>query len=58
MRENSFASKGLVIHEGQKVITTGLYSLVRHPLYTGGVIMSIAIPITLGSLISLIPAAF
>ncbi len=58
MRENSFASKGLVIHEDQKVITTGLYSLVRHPLYMGGVIMSIAIPITLGSLISLIPAAF
>lgn len=58
MRENSFASKGLVIHEEQKVITTGLYSLIRHPLYTGGVIMSIAIPITLGSLISLIPAAF
>lgn len=58
MRENSFASKGLVIHEGQEVITTGLYSLVRHPLYMGGVIMSIAIPVTLGSLISLIPSVF
>ena len=58
MRENSFASKGLVIHEGQKVITTGLYSHVRHPLYMGGVIMSIAIPVTLDSLISLVPAVF
>jgi len=58
MRENSYASKGLRIHEDQKVIKTGLYSLVRHPLYMGGIIMSISIPITLGSLISLIPVAF
>ena len=56
MRENSFASKGLRIHEDQKVITTGLYSVVRHPLYMGGIIMSISIPLSLGSLIGLIPA--
>lgn len=58
MRENSFASKGLRIHEDQKVITTGPYALVRHPMYMGGIIMSIGIPLTLGSLISLIPVLF
>ncbi len=58
MRENSFASKGLRIHKDQKVITTGPYMLVRHPLYMGGIIMSISIPLTLGSLIGFIPVLF
>lgn len=58
LRENSFASKGLRIHEHQKVITTGPYAIVRHPLYFGGIIMSISIPLTLGSWIGLIPALF
>ncbi|MBN2531365.1 MAG: isoprenylcysteine carboxylmethyltransferase family protein [Spirochaetales bacterium] len=58
IRENSFASKGLRIHEDQKVITTGPYKLVRHPLYMGGIIMGIGIPLTLGSLIGLIPVIF
>lgn len=57
-KENSFASKGLRIHEGQKVITTGLYAIVRHPLYMGGIIMGISIPLALGSFISLLPAIF
>lgn len=58
MRENSFASKGVMIHEDQKVIDTGPYGLVRHPMYIGALIMSISIPVTLGSLISIIPAIF
>jgi protein-S-isoprenylcysteine O-methyltransferase Ste14 len=58
MRENSFASKGLMIHENQEVITTGPYALVRHPMYISAIIMSISIPITLGSLIGLIPSIF
>jgi protein-S-isoprenylcysteine O-methyltransferase Ste14 len=58
MRENSFASKGLMIHNNQEVITTGPYALVRHPMYIGSIIMSISIPLTLGSLIGLIPAIF
>ena len=58
MRVNSFASKGLMIHKDQKVITTGPYTLVRHPLYMGGIIMSISIPLTLGSLIGFIPVIF
>ncbi len=58
MRENSFASKGLMIHEGQRVITTGPYALVRHPMYSAAIIMSFCIPVTLGSLVSIIPAIF
>jgi protein-S-isoprenylcysteine O-methyltransferase Ste14 len=58
MRENSFASKGLMIHKNQQVITTGPYALIRHPMYLGAIIMSISIPLTLGSLIGLIPATF
>jgi protein-S-isoprenylcysteine O-methyltransferase Ste14 len=53
MRENSFASKGLIIHENQKVITTGLYKYVRHPMYSGFILMAIGVPLTLGSLPSL-----
>ena len=56
MKENSFASKGLRIHEDQKLITTGPYSFVRHPLYFGGTIMGFCIPLTLGSFYGLVPA--
>jgi protein-S-isoprenylcysteine O-methyltransferase Ste14 len=58
MRENSFASKGLMIHEGQKVITTGPYSIIRHPMYSSTIIMTICIPLTLGSLVSILPTFF
>ena len=58
MRENSFASKGVMIHEGQKVIDTGPYALVRHPMYMGALIMCVSIPLTLSSLISIVPAIF
>lgn len=58
MRENSFASKGLMIHADQRVINTGPYAMVRHPMYSAAIIMSFCIPITLGSLISIIPAVF
>lgn len=58
MRENSFASKGVMIHEDQKVIQTSPYSIIRHPMYFGSIIMAISIPLTLGSFIGLIPALF
>jgi protein-S-isoprenylcysteine O-methyltransferase Ste14 len=56
MVQNAYASKLLDINKGQKLIDTGLYSHVRHPLYTGAVLMIFAMPIALGSWISLIPA--
>lgn len=58
MQENSFVSKGLMIHENQEVITTGPYSIVRHPMYISALIMAFSIPVTLGSLIGLIPSIF
>ncbi|MFX1254887.1 MAG: methyltransferase family protein [Promethearchaeota archaeon] len=56
MRINSFASKGVTIHDEQEVITTGPYAIVRHPMYVGFTLMSLSIPLALGSLISLVPA--
>ncbi len=57
MVQNAYASKLLDINKDQKLIDTGLYSHVRHPLYLGAVLMILGIPIALGSWISLIPAA-
>jgi protein-S-isoprenylcysteine O-methyltransferase Ste14 len=57
MVQNAYASKILDINKGQKLIDTGLYGHVRHPLYTGGILMVLGLPIALGSWISLIPAA-
>jgi protein-S-isoprenylcysteine O-methyltransferase Ste14 len=47
--QNAYASKVLDIREGQKLIDTGLYAHVRHPLYSGAFGMIIGIPIGLGS---------
>jgi len=54
--QNSYASKILDINQDQVLVETGLYSRVRHPLYAGGIIMMLFIPIVLGSLWGLIPA--
>lgn len=56
MVQNAYASKILDINKDQKLIDTGLYSHVRHPLYSGAVLMALGMPIALGSWISLIPA--
>ena len=47
--QNSYASATVQVQTGQKVVSTGLYGLVRHPMYTGNVIMLIGIPLALGS---------
>lgn len=56
-KENTYASKSIKIQKERehKVITTGPYRYVRHPLYAGGMILLICIPLALGSLYSLIP---
>jgi protein-S-isoprenylcysteine O-methyltransferase Ste14 len=56
MRENSYATKSIRVQEEQQVIDTGPYAYVRHPMYSGFVIMIIGLPLSLGSLISVIPA--
>jgi protein-S-isoprenylcysteine O-methyltransferase Ste14 len=48
-KENSYASRTVEVVEGQKVITTGPYSIVRHPMYLGFLVMLLATPIALGS---------
>jgi len=57
MVQNAYASKILDINKGQKLIDTGLYGHVRHPLYTGAILMILGLPVALGSWISLMPAA-
>jgi len=47
--ENSYASTTVQVEEGQEVVSTGLYGLVRHPMYTGNVIMLVGLPLALGS---------
>lgn len=54
-KENSFASRIIEINAGQKVIDTGPYALVRHPMYVGVILMYSVTPLALGSLWALIP---
>ena len=49
MRENSYLSRTIAVQEGQKVIDTGLYGIVRHPMYMATVILFLMIPLILGS---------
>ncbi len=48
-RENSFSSATIEIDPDQKVIATGPYALIRHPMYAGGLLMLVGIPLALGS---------
>src|SRR5260370_39266389 len=49
MKENSFASRTVQVEEVQRVISTGPYRLVRHPMYFGAVVMLLFTPLALGS---------
>jgi protein-S-isoprenylcysteine O-methyltransferase Ste14 len=55
--QNSYASRIVEVENNQKLISTGLYSIVRHPMYTGVIIMFIPVPVALGSYWGLIPVA-
>ena len=54
MRENAFLSRTIEIQENQKVIDTGLYGVVRHPMYSATLLMFLSIPLILGSLVSFV----
>ncbi len=54
MRENAYLSRTVEVQQGQKLIDTGLYSIVRHPMYSATVLMFLAMPMALGSAISFI----
>jgi protein-S-isoprenylcysteine O-methyltransferase Ste14 len=47
--QNSYASTTVQVEAGQKVVSTGLYGVVRHPMYTANVIMLVGLPLALGS---------
>ncbi len=54
MRENTFGASNIRVEPGQKVITTGPYAIVRHPMYAGVLIMMIGVPLALGSWLGLL----
>lgn len=55
MRENAYLSRIVEVQDGQKVIDTGLYGIVRHPMYSATVVLFLSIPLVLGSWIALVP---
>ena len=54
LRENEYLSRTIEVQEGQKVIDTGLYGIVRHPMYMASILLFLMMPIVLGSWYSLI----
>lgn len=54
-KENSYTSSIIEVGDEQKVITTGPYSKVRHPMYSGAFLMLVFTPFALGSFVGLIP---
>lgn len=58
MRENAYLSRTIEVQDGQKVIDTGLYGVVRHPMYLATLLMFIPLPLILTSFLGLIPFAF
>lgn len=58
MRENAFLSRTIQVEEGQTVVETGMYGVVRHPMYAVTVLLFLMIPLILGSWYALIAFAF
>ena len=54
LRENTYLSRTIEVQENQKVIDTGLYGIVRHPMYSVTIILFLTMPLILGSIISFI----
>ena len=52
LKENQFLSRTIEVEEKQKIIDTGLYGIVRHPMYTSTIVLFLTMPLILGSLIS------
>lgn len=53
LRENTYLSRTVEVQENQKVIDTGLYGIVRHPMYSATIVLFLSMPLVLGS-----PASF
>ena len=49
LRENTWLSRTIEVQEGQTVVSTGLYGIVRHPMYSATVVLFLSMPVVLGS---------
>ena len=58
MRENAYLSRTIKVEEGQTVVDTGMYGIVRHPMYAVTILLFVMIPLVLGSWYALIAFAF
>ena len=58
LRENAYLSRTIKVEEGQTVVDTGLYGIVRHPMYSATILLFLMIPLILGSWYALIVFAF
>lgn len=54
MRENAYLSRTVEVQENQKVVDTGLYGIIRHPMYTATILLFLAMPLVLGSWIAFV----
>lgn len=54
MRENAYLSRTVEVQENQKVVDTGLYGIVRHPMYMTTLLLFLSMPLVLGSVISFV----
>ena len=54
LRENTYLSRTIEVKEGQRVIDTGLYGIVRHPMYSATLLLFLSMPIVLGSVYALV----
>jgi protein-S-isoprenylcysteine O-methyltransferase Ste14 len=54
MRENAYLSRTIEVQENQKVVDTGLYGIVRHPMYSATLLLFLSMPLILGSIPSFI----
>ena len=50
LRENTYLSRTIEVQEGQQVVDTGLYGIVRHPMYSVTLVLFLAMPLVLGSI--------
>lgn len=54
LRENAYLSRNIEVQPGQKVVDTGLYGIVRHPMYLATILLFLSMPLVLGSLPSFV----
>ena len=54
LKENEYLSRTIEIQQGQKLVDTGLYAIVRHPMYSASILLFLSMPLILGSIYSFI----